>query len=90
MATTRARSRKASMAPVSLLRWTFSKGTRTITCQIDNRPGAEKYDVCVVPHWDVASTIVEGSYEPIGAFTRHAEFARRLRAAGWSRDRRAY
>ena len=76
--------------PICLLRWTFSKGTRSITCQLENDPLDSSYDVCVVPHWDVSSTIVEGAQEPIGAFRRHAEFARQLRAAGWFLDRRTH
>ena len=76
--------------PVCLLRWTFSKGTRSITCQLDNDPRDSSYDVCVVPHWDVSSAVVEVAQEPIGAFRRHADIARRLRAAGWSLSRRAH
>jgi len=75
--------------PVCLLRWTFRKGTKSITCQLENHPRDSSYDVCVVPHWDVSSAIVEVAQEPIGAFRRHADIARRLRAAGWSLSRRA-
>jgi len=82
-------SRGAAADPVCLLRWTFSKGVRSITCQIENDPRGS-YDVCVVPHWDVSSTVVEVEQEPIGAFRRHADIARQLRAAGWSLSRRAY
>ena len=97
MATSHSRRRKDSKGrpaakpeSVCLLRWTFSKGARSITCQLENDPQAASYDVCVVPHWDVSSAIVEGAQEPIGAFRRHADIARRLRAAGWSLDRRAH
>ena len=97
MATAQTRQRKGANAraasteePICLLRWTFSKGTRSITCQLENDPRAESYDICVVPHWDVSSAIVEAAHEPIGAFRRHADIARRLRAAGWSLDRRAH
>ena len=76
--------------PVCLLRWTFSKGTRSITCQLDNDPRHSSYDVCVVPHWDVSSAVVEVAQEPIGAFRRHADIARRLRAAGWLLSCRAH
>ena len=76
--------------PVCLLRWTFRKGTRSITCQLDNDPRDSSYDVCVVPHWDVSSAVVEVEQEPIRAFRRHADIARRLRAAGWSLSRRAH
>jgi hypothetical protein len=76
--------------PVCLLRWTFRKGTKSITCQLDNDPRDSSYDVCVIPHWDVSSAVVEVAQEPIGAFRRHADIARRLRAAGWSLSRRAH
>jgi hypothetical protein len=93
MATSHSRRRHSSKGtpagPVCLLRWTFSKGARSITCQIENDPRGS-YDVCVVPHWDVSSAVVEVEQEPIGAFRRHADIARRLRAAGWSLSRRAH
>ena len=76
--------------PVCLLRWTFRKGGKAITCQLDSHPRDSSYDVCVVPHWDVSSSVVEVAQEPIGAFRRHADIARRLRAAGWSLSRRTH
>jgi hypothetical protein len=69
---------------ICVLRWIFQKGGRSITCLLQRSGGDSTYDVCVVPHWDVASAVVEGTATPVRAFCRHAEIARRLRAAGWS------
>jgi hypothetical protein len=67
-----------------LLRWTFQKGGKSVSCQLDRNHPASSYDVCVVPHWDVASTVVERTHAPMDAFRRHAEIVTRLRAGGWS------
>jgi hypothetical protein len=75
--------------PVCVLRWTFRKGSRSITCQLENNVAASSYDVFVIPHWDIGSTVVEGTTTPIEALRRHAQIARGLRAAGWALDRRA-
>lgn len=74
---------------VCLLRWTFQKNGKAITCQVDGNESASSYDVCVVPHWDVASAVVEKVQTPVGAFQRHAEITMRLRDAGWSVARRS-
>ena len=53
-----------------------------MTCELDvhaDRSG----DVCVVPHWDISSTLIEHFDAPRSAMLRHAEIARRLRDAGW-------
>ena len=66
----------------SVLRWTFQRDANAITCELDAR-GHRSYDVCVVPHWDVSSSVVEHFEGPSVALLRHAEIARRLRAGGW-------
>jgi hypothetical protein len=75
---------QGSVTSTSLLRWVFRKGDKFITCELERGTTASSYGVCIVPHWDVASAIVEKTGMPIRAFCRHAEVARRLRAAGWS------
>jgi hypothetical protein len=74
---------------VCLLRWTFQKDDKAITCQIEGNEAASCYDVSVVPHWDIASAVVEEAETPFGAFRRHAEIAIRLRQAGWAVARRS-
>lgn len=86
----RVRRSEKSPESVCLLRWTFQKDGRSITCQVEGNRSASSYDVCVVPHWDIASAVVEGAQTPIGAFQRHAEIAMRLRATGWSLARRSH
>jgi hypothetical protein len=64
-----------------LVRWTFERGDRAITCQVDARNGA--YHVRVLPHWDIADLRVSCEPTPWQALRRHAEIAARLREAGW-------
>jgi hypothetical protein len=66
-----------------MLRGVFHRGTAALTCEID-AADRHHFDVCVVPHWDVASSLIEHFDDPISAFERHADIARRLREAGWT------
>jgi hypothetical protein len=61
----------------------FHRGTAALTCEID-AAHSHHFDVCVVPHWDVASASIEQFKDPVSAFERHAAIARRLREAGWT------
>ena len=45
-----------------------------LTCEISIN-GSQSYDVCVVPHWDVSSSVVEAYNRPAAALGRHAEIA---------------
>ena len=65
-----------------MLRWVFRRDTDAITCELDAR-GRHSYDVCVVPHWNVSSAVIEHYDTPAAALLRHAEIARRLRDHGW-------
>jgi hypothetical protein len=64
-----------------LVRWTFERGSRAITCQVDAQDGT--YHVRVMPHWDLADLRVTSEPTPWEALRRHAEIAARLREAGW-------
>jgi hypothetical protein len=66
----------------SVLRWIFQHGTRALTCEVRVQ-GGQSFDVCVVPHWNISSSVVEGFDRPASALRRHAEIARSLRNAGW-------
>lgn len=77
-------------APACLLRWTFSQGDRSITCQLEADKSTSAYYVTLVPHWSEASAVAERARSPIDAFQRHAEIAMRLRALGWSLTRRSH
>ena len=57
---------------------------RMLTCEISIN-GSQSYDVCVVPHWDISSSVVEAYDRPAAALGRHAEIAWYLREAGWVR-----
>ena len=70
--------------PTSFLRWTFLRRGRMVTCEIMVNDGYT-YDVCVITHWNVALSVIEG-YENSGdALSRHAEVVSGLRNAGWKR-----
>jgi len=66
-----------------VLRWIFLRGTKTLTCEV-RVSGKQPYDVCVVPHWDVSSSVIETFRRPVGALRRHAELASYFRQEGWS------
>jgi hypothetical protein len=71
-----------------LLRWVFLRGAQGLTCEI-RVCGTQTYDVCVVPHWDVASSVVETFNRPAAALRRHAEIAWYFQQAGWMLAREA-
>jgi hypothetical protein len=71
-----------SLQPEPVLRWIFQRDSQAITCELDVRPN-RLYEVCVVPHWDVESAIVEQFDGPTAAMLRHAEIARALRESKW-------
>jgi hypothetical protein len=58
-----------------------------LTCEIRVN-GPHSHDVCVVPHWDLSSAIIERYDRPGDALWRHAEIARCFREAGWTLIRR--
>lgn len=68
--------------PVGILRWVFIRGAKALTCEVRTN-GSHSHDVCVVPHWDVSSSIVERYERAAGALRRHAEVASYFRQAGW-------
>jgi hypothetical protein len=65
-----------------ILRWVFVRGTKGVTCEV-RVCGKETYDVCVVPHWDISSSVIEPFNRPASALRRHAEIATYFREAGW-------
>jgi hypothetical protein len=71
-----------------ILRWTFQRNAATLTCEIDAAAG-KGFDVCVVPHWDVKSSVIEHFDAPMTALERHANIALQLREAGWAVTDRA-
>ena len=66
----------------SLLRWVFGHGTHALTCAV-NANGVGAFDVCIMPHWNLSSSIVERCTSAAAAFERHAEISERLRRKGW-------
>jgi len=72
----------------SMLRWTFRRGRREITCEVRTDAGAYPFGVHIIRGWDPRRPIVELSATPVHALRRHAGIAMRLREAGWSTERR--
>ena len=71
-----------------ILRWVFLRGSKALTCEVRIN-GRHSHDVCVIPHWDVSSSIVERYDREISALRRHAEIAGSFRQAGWAVIREA-
>ena len=65
-----------------MLHWVLQRDANAITCQLDARNDG-CYEVCVVPHWDPSSAVIERFDTPARAFLCHAEIAHRLRDIGW-------
>jgi hypothetical protein len=65
-----------------MLTWVLQRSTNTITCQLDAR-GNRCYEVCVLPHWDPSSAVIERFDAPTPALLWHAEVASRFRENGW-------
>jgi hypothetical protein len=65
-----------------MLRWVLHRETTAITCQLDAR-GGECYELCVLPHWDPSSAVIEHFDDATPALLRHAEVVGRLRENGW-------
>ena len=59
-----------------------------MTCEVRVN-GRRSYDVCIVPHWDVSSSVVEKHDHPASALRRHAEIAWDFRRSGWLFARQA-
>jgi hypothetical protein len=76
-------STQKDTAPVVLVRWILRRGNSHLTCQVDVNGRTSTYAISVVPHWDVASAVVETARSPRVALQRHAEIAKRLRDCGW-------
>ena len=79
---TRRTASERKTGSVGILRWVFLRGRKALTCEV-RMTGQRSHDVCVVPHWDVKSSIVERFERPASALRRHAEIAREFRQAGW-------
>ncbi len=77
-------SARCTTEPVRLVRWIFRRDGEALTCQVNSSGNQPGYDVCVVPHENVASSVVFGAETAAGALQRHAEIAMQLREAGWS------
>jgi hypothetical protein len=67
-----------------LLRWIFERGNQRLTCQVDQRPGADSYTLSIVPHSTGAAAIAETFNTAWSAFCRHAMIASELRRSGWT------
>jgi hypothetical protein len=55
-----------------------------LTCEICVN-GPSSYDVCVIPHWDVSSSVIEEFANSSVALCRHADLVSHFREDGWVR-----
>jgi hypothetical protein len=72
---------RAPKATRRLLRWTFRRGNRLLSCQIHRHDGF--FTVATVPHWNADDTQIETFDRGIDAFRQHADIAAGLRQSGW-------
>jgi hypothetical protein len=75
-------TRSVPASSAAMLRWILQGDTSAITCQLDVR-GPRSYEVCVVPHGEPASAVIERFDGVTAALLRHAQITRRLRERGW-------
>jgi hypothetical protein len=75
--------RPTTAGPACMLRWVFHHGSDTLTCAVEASDHRPSYDVCILPHWNLAEATVEHFVAPADALRRHAQIATRLRRAGW-------
>ena len=75
-------SRTLRSRDIPVLHWILQNEANAITCQLDARAD-RSYEVCIVPHWDPASAVVERFTASTPAFLRHAAVAKQLRESGW-------
>ena len=73
-------------APTTVIRWEFMRGSKRISCQVDQVPSAHSstaFAVTLVPSW----THERPKREPFeglpAALCHHAALASALRATGW-------
>lgn len=76
-------NRNHSSIPVPMLRWVFQRHANMLTCELAAGTGPY-FDVSIVPHWNLAASVIERFEASMPAFERHADIALRLREAGWS------
>ena len=74
----------AKLQATTVLQSVLHRGDRTLSCDVIAR-GRRSYDVCVVPHWDVSSSVIETFSAGTKAVRRHAELSWLFRQAGWER-----
>lgn len=79
-------SRPPRAESAAMLRWDFLRGHKVVTCEV-RATGRSSYDVCVVPHWDVSSSVVERFAHPVAALRRQAQIASDFQQAGFSVSR---
>jgi hypothetical protein len=66
-----------------VLRWVLQRDDRFMTCEMDAAATGD-YEVCVVPHWNVAASVIERWPSVMTALERHAQLTLGFRAAGWT------
>jgi hypothetical protein len=76
-------SANTNRQPRPVLRWVLHRGDRFVTCELDVAATGD-YEVSVVPHWNVAASVIERWPSAMAAFERHAQLARGFREAGWT------
>ena len=66
-----------------MVSWIFQRSLDLLTCEVDFDRNRAAYDVCVVAHGEVSSSVVQSFGSVTEALERHAALASGLRQSGW-------
>ena len=80
-------STSSSCGPNTVIRWEFMRGSKRISCQVDqvpSRQSAAAFAVTLVPSWTSERPKREPFNALPAALCHHAAVASALRATGWT------
>jgi hypothetical protein len=69
---------------VRVLRWTFTRGGETVSCELGLTGDDSAYQLRIDPPWNPTGVVVECFDEAMTAFQRHAMIERILLEDGWT------
>ena len=69
---------------VRVLRWTFSRGSETIRCELGLTRDDSAYQLRIDPPWNTTGVSLECFDDAMSAFQRHATIEHLLVNEGWT------
>jgi len=74
----------ATDAYVRVLRWTFTRNSESLSCELGLTTDKSAYQLRIDPAWNPAGSAVERFDDAMSAFQRHATIERMLLDEGWT------